>query len=236
MTRRSLIGIIAFLLVMPAAAQHQHGSGQGAQSHAIEMNQRWMAPDVDVAPWVAQFEDPARDVIAHQSAVIAAMRLQPGQQVADVGAGTGAYAGALSRAVGPDGHVFAVDIAPGFVTYIASRAARDKLGNVSAVLGHADDPTLPAGALDAVLTVNTFHHFAAPEAMLGKLHRALKPGGQLVVVDFDVAADITPQQRADVRLDRAGHVRLIEAHGFRLIEDVKSTGLRQNFMLRFARR
>lgn len=167
---------------------------------------------------------------------MAALRLQPGQKIADVGAGTGAYLAPLARAVGPDGKLFAVDIAPAFIVYMVERAKAEGLANVSVILGRADSPTLPAGALDAIVSINTFHHFEAPDAMLEELHRALKPGGQLAIVDFDRdSAGVTDQQRTMAPLDKAGHIRLIEAQGFRLVEDVTIPGLRQNFMLRFER-
>lgn len=239
---RPLLSLIlaTLALAVPALAQqpqgHGHGQGHGSASHAIEMNQRWTAPDVDVADWARRFENPERDVIANRDAIVAAMRLSHGEAVADIGAGTGAYLAALSRAVGPEGHVFAVDISAPFAAHMAARAEREQLQNVSVLIGRADNPTLPAGRVDAVLTVNTFHHFEAPQAMLRHIHRALRPGGQFVVVDFDRASPgATGHQRQMARLDKAGHVRLIEAHGFRLVEDVAIPTLRQNFMLRFER-
>jgi cyclopropane fatty-acyl-phospholipid synthase-like methyltransferase len=231
--------ILATLLAIssPSLGQHAHMEGAPAGSHALEMNQRWSAPDVDVAAWVARFEAPDRDVIANRDAIVAALRLQPGQKLADVGAGTGAYLAPLARAVGPDGHLFAVDIAPAFVVHMVERAKAEDLANVSVILGRADSPTLPTGALDTIVSVNTFHHFEAPDAMLKAMHRALKPGGQLAIVDFDrQSAHATDHQRKMAPLDKAQHIRLIEAQGFRLVEDVDIKGLRQNFMLRFERR
>jgi SAM-dependent methyltransferase len=229
---------LAALLAMaaPVAAQHAHHEGAPAHSHAIEMNQRWAAPDVDVGAWVARFEAPERDVIANRDAIVAALQLAPGQTVADVGAGTGAYLKALSEAVGAEGLVIAIDIAPAFVAHMAARARAEGLANVTARLGAADNPMLGDGSVDVILSVNTFHHFEAPEAMLKAMHRALKPSGQMAMVDFDRdATGATDHQRKMAPLDKAGHIRLIEAHGFRLVEDVAIPGLRQNFMLRFVR-
>lgn len=230
--------VLALLLATaaPALAQHAHHEGAPAQSHAIGMNQRWAAPDVDVAAWVARFEAPDRDVIANRAAIVAALQLAPGQTVADVGAGTGAYLKALSGAVGAKGRVIAVDIAPAFVAHMAERAKAEGLANVTARLGAADNPMLEDGSVDAILSVNTFHHFEKPEAMLKAMRGALKPGGQLAIVDFDrESAGATDHQRQMAPLDKAGHIRLIEAHGFRLVEDVAIPSLRQNFMLRFVK-
>ncbi|WP_194744794.1 class I SAM-dependent methyltransferase [Thermaurantiacus tibetensis] len=235
----SALAALALASAAPAVAQHAGhapGASHAPASHAEEMNQRWLAPDLDAAAWARRFEDPGRDVIANREAIVTALGLRPGQAVADVGAGTGAFLGALARAVGPEGRVYAVDISPGFAAFMAERAAREGLANVTVILGRADDPTLPPAALDAVLTVNTFHHFEAPEAMLGHLRRALKPGGQLVVVDFDPARRRAGQGAGMDALDKASLVRLVEAHGFRLAEDVPLPTLRENHMLRFTRR
>lgn len=222
----------------PAAAQHAHAGQTAADptAHARQMNARWMAPEVDVADWARRFEDPGRDVIANRAQIVSALRVRPGEVVADVGAGTGAYLAAMSSAVGAGGRVLAVDVSPAFVAHLASRAQAKRLGNVTAILGSANDPRLPEAGVDAILSVYTFHHFRAPEAMLKAMHRALRPGGQLAIVDFDRnASEATNHQREMALLDKAAHVRLIEAHGFRLVEDPAIPSLRQNFMLRFVR-
>ena len=140
---------------------------------------------------------------------------------------------ALSAAVGPQGHVLAVDISPGFVMHMSQRAAREGLGNVSAVLGRGDNPTLPAGALDAIITINTFHHFEAPDAMIAHMARALKPGGTLLLVDFDLKPDTSVERRTMTGRDKAAVIKLIEAGGFRLDQDVAIEGLKENYALRF---
>jgi predicted methyltransferase len=238
MKRTKMAAALAAALAISGAAlaQHQagHQSGHGSR-HAAEMNAVWTAPTLDVARWEQQFENPARDVIANRAAIVAAAGLKPGDRVADVGAGTGAYLAALSAAVGPQGHVLAVDISPGFVMHMSQRAAREGLGNVSAVLGRGDNPTLPAGALDAIITVNTFHHFEAPEAMIGHMARALKPGGTLLLVDFDMTPDTSAERRAMTGRDKAAVIKLVEAGGFRLDQDVPIASLKENYVLRFRR-
>jgi SAM-dependent methyltransferase len=219
----------------PAAEHQAHSHNRHGSDHAAAMNAVWTAPTLDVARWERQFENPQRDVIANRAAIIAALRLQPGEHVADVGAGTGGYLAALSAAVGPEGHVFAVDISPGFIMHIAQRAGREGWGNVSAVLGRGDNPTLPVGALDAIITVNTFHHFEAPETMLAHLARALKPGGRLLLVDFAIDEHTSPERKAMTGRDQESVIPLIEAAGFSLDENVLIPTLRENYALRFRR-
>ena len=224
---------ISVLLGASAAAQHGH---KADPSHAVEMNAKWTGSDVDVAQWMQRFEDPERDVIANRERVVAALQLRPGQAVADVGAGTGAYLSALSKAVGPTGRVVGTDISPAFVAHMAARASADGLANVSAKLGTPGGTGLPDASQDMILSVNTFHHFADPAVMLADMRRALKPGGQLAIVDFDRdSPKATDHQREMAPMDKAAHIRMIEAAGFRLLEDAQGTGLQQNFLLRFAR-
>lgn len=221
-----LAGALGF--ATPVMAQHGHAATQ----KSLEMNQAWSEQVEAVAGAAARFESPTREVIARRDAIVAAMDLKPGEAVADVGAGTGAYLKALAEAVGSDGHVYAVDISAPFVAHMRDRIGTEGLTNVSVILSRVDNPTLPPRALDSILVVNTFHHFEAPEAMLSHFLRALKPGGELVIVDFDLAAGHAGH-RDVVALDKQGHVQLIEAHGFRVLEDVQTAGLKENFLLRF---
>ena len=82
--------------------------------------------------------------------------------------------------------------------------------------------------------VNTYHHFGALEPMLASLMTALKPGGELVVVDFDRIEGESRQWILDhIRADKGTFRREIEAAGFSFIEEVTDTGLEENFFFRF---
>jgi ubiquinone/menaquinone biosynthesis C-methylase UbiE len=116
------------------------------------------------------------------------MGIAKGMTVADVGAGTGYFLPYLARAVGPTGKVLALDIEPDLVRYMRERAAREGLANVEARVVATDDPALPAGRVDRVLVVDTWHHIDGREAYAAKLAAALAPGGAVYVVDFTMAA------------------------------------------------
>jgi ubiquinone/menaquinone biosynthesis C-methylase UbiE len=104
--------------------------------------------------------------------------------VADFGAGAGWFTVRLARRVGPNGRVYAQDVQQEMLAAISRRVAREGLSNVRSVLGRPDDPMLPAGALDAVLTVDVLHEIDDRVTLLTNLARALKPNGRLGVVDF----------------------------------------------------
>jgi len=142
--------------------------------------------------WAKEFDDPSRDEWQRPQAVIEAMEIRPGMTVADVGAGTGYFEPWLSRAVGGSGTVLALDIEPDMVRYLDERAAREHLGNVRPALVPMDDPKLPAGSIDRILIVDTWHHIGEREAYAAKLRAGLKAGAKVFIVDFKLDAKHGP--------------------------------------------
>jgi ubiquinone/menaquinone biosynthesis C-methylase UbiE len=138
----------------------------------------------DLAACVGRLLDRGRARWQKPDAVVEALGLRPGQTVGEIGAGPGYFTVRLARAVGPRGHVFAVDPEPRMLTMLAARLARARVRTVTPVLGGDDDPRLPAASCDLVLAVDTYHHVPAGPAFLRRLARALRPGGRLVNVDF----------------------------------------------------
>jgi ubiquinone/menaquinone biosynthesis C-methylase UbiE len=167
--RSTLLAAVLVLLAGPAPAQH--GSG------------RYGNP-ADLDSYIKHLADPGRDAWQKPDEVVAALRLRPGQVACDVGAGPGYFTLRLARAVGPAGRVYAVDVEPKIVDALRERLAGSGLRNVTPVLGLADDPMLPAAACDVVLIVDTYHHFPERVAYLGRLARALRPGGRIANVDY----------------------------------------------------
>jgi ubiquinone/menaquinone biosynthesis C-methylase UbiE len=217
--------LLTLLWTSVAIAQNGHGHDNNAQ---------FRAPDVDVGKWVERLENPNRDVIAHRDGVIAALGLKPGQHVADVGAGTGPYMAGIARIVGAEGHYYGVDIAPAFIAHMRDRAAEAGLGNVTLIVSRSDSATLPAASVDVIVSINAYHHFGEIEPMLASLHRALKPGGRLIIVDFDRVEGTSRQWILDhIRADKTTFRGEIEAAGFRFVEEVTDTGLIENFFFRF---
>lgn len=115
--------------------------------------------------------------------------------VADLGAGTGYFLPHLSRAVGENGRVLALDVEPNLVDHMKKRVEKDGLANVEVQLIPTDDPKLEPGSVDVVLIVDTWHHIDARSAYAGKLAAALKPGGRVVVVDFTMDSPEGPPKK-----------------------------------------
>lgn len=172
---------------------HGHGDhGQGPLVHRFE----------DPEQWAKQFDNPERDAWQKPDEVVALLQLSAGMKVADVGAGTGYFEARLSRAVGPTGSVLALDVEEGMVKYIAERAKREGLANVTASKVELDDPKLAAGSVDRVLVVDVWHHISGREAYAAKLRDALVPGGFVAIVDFTLEATHGPPKEHRLHPDQ----------------------------------
>lgn len=141
-----------------------------------------LRPFKDVERYIAFLERPDRAKWQKPDAVVAAMGLSGEETVVDVGAGSGYFAFRFARAL-PRGKVVAVDIQPEMVRHIHHKAMTDKLANVEAVLGKADEPSLPE-ATDVVFLCDVLHHVPDPSPWLGKLASHMRSGARLVLIEF----------------------------------------------------
>jgi SAM-dependent methyltransferase len=112
--------------------------------------------------------------------------------VADVGAGTGYFEGRLAAAVGAHGAVIATDLEPDMVRYLTERAHKAGWANVTAQVGGTVDPGLAPASVDRILIVDVWHHLADRVGFARGLAHALRPGGALVIVDFELSSDRGP--------------------------------------------
>jgi predicted methyltransferase len=179
----------------PSESGHAHAHGHGPLVHRFEHAEQW-APE---------FDDPARDAWQQPKDVVDAMEIEPGMTVADIGAGTGYFEPWLSRAVGEKGTVLALDVEPDMVRYLHERAAREHLANVRPALVPMDDPKLPAGGVDRVLIVDTWHHIPDREAYATKVRSGLKAGGKAFVVDFKLDAKHGPPPHHRLDAEQVAH-------------------------------
>ena len=114
--------------------------------------------------------------------LIAALGLNPGDVVADVGAGTGYFAFRMSPLV-PQGKVFAVDIQLEMLDIIRSRMD-ESTGNIMPVLGNDQDVRLPPGSIDLILLVDAYHEFSHPREVMQAIAASLSDRGRVVLVEY----------------------------------------------------
>ena len=166
-------------------------SGNPTRSVKPGINDHYRAADFDPEVWVTRFESESREIFQHRNRLVEIAGLKPGMVVGDVGAGTGLFTPMFSKAVGPEGKVMAVDITPGFLELIRSRAEKSGLKNVTTVLCPDDSVGLDPNSIDVAFVCDTYHHFEYPKETLASIHAALKPGGRLVIVDFHRIEGVT---------------------------------------------
>ncbi len=169
----------------------------------------------DHRAYVAMLEDPARDAWQKPREVIEALALRPGQVVADIGSGSGYFTLRFSHHVGDQGRVYAVDVDPEMVRDLNRRVRDLGARNVVTVLADADDPLLSDASVDRFVIVDTWHHIADQAKYLGLMKRMLKPGGQVVMIDFQ-KKELPVGPPPAMKIAREDLVRQLEQAGFRL--------------------
>ncbi len=147
------------------------------------------------------------------------LAIEPGMVVADVGAGKGGWTLDMSRVVGPDGHVFSTEIDPKRIGEIRAAVVDAGVNNVTVIEGTPQDTGLPEGCCDAIFLRHVHHHITHPEAMHASLHRALRPGGRLAIIDFEPFPRLFGIPKG-VPENRAGHGMPLEV----LVDELSGAG------------
>jgi arsenite methyltransferase len=157
------------------------------------------------------YEGVNRDEWQQPQKVIAALKIQPGSIVADLGSGGGYFTFRLADAVGPTGKVYAVDVDPDMIDLVAKAAREKSSNNIEPILAKANDPLLPKPGVDLIFTSNTYHHIDNRVAYFGNLRQSLRPGGRIAILDFDRRAWIegllrhyTPSEFIKREMEQAG--------------------------------
>jgi predicted methyltransferase len=191
--------------------------------------------DPDVKKYVETFEGESREIFRQRAKITEQCGLKPGLVVADVGAGTGLFTRLFARAVGPDGQVLAVDIAPKFLEHIRKSCREAGRRNVTPVLCNDDAVDLPPASVDVAFVCDTYHHFEYPQRTLASLHRALKPGGRLIVIDFRrIPGKSSAWVLGHVRAGQDTVEKEITAAGFEKTDEGKGL-LQENYFVTFTR-
>ena len=221
---RPFLWLCCMLLLAPLAAQEQNVRPG--------INRHYEQPDWQ--HWVQVFENPQRELYARRQAIIEASNVQPGMNVADIGAGTGLFTRLFAQRVAPAGRVYAVDISATFISNILRSCHEHGIENVAGIVNTDHETGLPHNSIDLAFVANTYHHFEYPRSMLASIHEALRDDGRLVIIDFYRDPHIsTPWIIGHVRAGKDTVIREINAAGFRLVADRKV--LASNYFLVFGK-
>ena len=161
--------------------------------------------------------NPRRTTWQKPAVLVRALGLRRGQVVAEIGSGPGYFTQRLARAVGPTGHVYAVDPEAAVLDVLRRRVARMGVRNVTPVLSRDDDPLLPRGRCDVAVLINVYHHMHGRVAFLRRLVAELPKNTRVVNIDWDEKTEFGPPQRR--RISRARFLRDARRAGLRLVAD-----------------
>ncbi len=209
------------------------GSFVAAQDKSVNPGINKQFENPAVADFIPRFERDGRDPYDHRFEIVKAVGLKPGMMVADIGAGTGLITRLFAPLVAPEGKIYAVDIAESFVKHIERQAQAAGLTNVNGVVCTPDSVNLPPESIDLAFLCDVYHHFEFPHRTMRSIHRALKPRGSLVLIDFQriegVSSDFV---LGHVRAGQEVFAKEVTDAGFKQVEERKGL-LKESYYLRF---
>ena len=165
-------------------------------------------------------ERPERELEENSTMLIKNMQLQPGMNVADIGAGSGYHSRLISKLIG-NGKVYAVDVEPVMLVYLKQRIEQEKLSNIIPVLGTSTSVSLPNESIDMIFLADVYHEFSHPYEMGQSMYNALKKDGKLVLVEFREEDDAVPIKSIH-KMSESQAVKELKAVGFRLEKNIRN--------------
>lgn len=215
---------ILLLFVMPALLVAQNHPGAKSKEEIEKMHQ-------DSKTYISMLENPQRDSEQKPDEVLKALAIKPGESIADIGAGSGYFAFKLANHVGATGHVYAVDISSDMILFMNRKIREMKLRNVSTILSAPDDPLIINGSVNRFFICNTWHHIQNRTGYLGLIKKALRPGGQIVLLDYK-KEPLPVGPPPEMKMAREEAVKEMEAGGFKMVQE--HTFLPYQYFLIFA--
>jgi precorrin-6B methylase 2 len=173
---------------------------------------------------VSWLERPQREREERPQLTIAALQIEAGQTIADLGAGSGYYTFRIAPLVGERGRVLAIDVEPRMLRIISKRAEREGVENITTVLGTPSDPNLEPNSIDLLFMVDVYHELEYPFEVMTRVREALRPGGRVALIEYraeDPAVPIKPVHKMTERQI----VKDLTAAGFRHQKTVRDLPL-----------
>ena len=166
-------------------------------------------------PWLDRAERESEERV---SLLLKNLALQKTDVVADIGAGSGYHVFRMAPKV-KDGKVFAVDLQPEMLEELRLRKRQGKFSNVEVIEGTEQSVNLPPGSVDKILMVDVYHEFSYPVEMLSSMYNALKPGGQIYLIEYRKEDPKVPIKELH-KMSEAQAVKEYEANGFKFVENI----------------
>jgi len=133
--------------------------------------------DKSASTWDEKFLTPKLSAFLEK--LVPQFALESGQNILDVGTGTGVLIPYLVKAIGPKGTVTAIDYSENMVQVCKKKHSH--LKNVNIKVGNIEEDTFPAKTFDAVVCFGVFPHLEQKENVIQNINSMLKTGGKLVI-------------------------------------------------------
>ena len=165
--------------------------------------------------WLERSE---REKEENVSSLIKNMKIKSNEVIADIGAGSGYHAFRIASLV-TNGLVYAVDIQPEMLMAIEKTKEFKKVENIKTILGTEKTVELPKNSVDKILMVDVYHEFSFPVEMINSIKNALKPSGQLFLIEYR-AEDLNVPIKRIHKMTEKQAVKEMKAAGFILRENI----------------
>lgn len=219
---KAILSLLA-MLALPLSALGQDAVQRDPQQmHQLHRDSR---------AYIGMLDDPKRDAYQKPHEVLTALAIEPGEVIADIGAGSGYFTFRLAHRVGDKGRVYAVDISPDMIRHLNRRIRELKAMNVTAILADADDPLLADASIDRFFFSDSWHHIENQSKYLSLIKKMLKPGGEIIMIDFH-KKELPVGPPMQMKIAREDLIRQMESNGFRLTKE--HTFLPYQYFLVFA--
>ena len=163
-------------------------------------------------------ERPEREAEENVNTLLKNMKIQPGDTIADIGAGSGYHVFRMSP-MAYNGHVYAVDIQEEMLNEIQSKKVKGNITNVDLVLSTETSVNLPKNSVDKILLVDVYHEFNYPFEMMQSIKKALRPNGKVYLIEYR-GEDLNVPIKKVHKMTQEQAVKEMKAAGFKLNQNI----------------
>jgi len=167
--------------------------------------------------WLERSE---REKEENVSKLIQNMGIKPNDTIADIGAGSGYHVFRIAP-IANKGMVYAVDIQTEMLMAIENIKKRSKIKNIKTILGSEKSVYLPKNSVDKILMVDVYHEFSFPIEMINSIKSALKPEGELFLIEYRAEDPNVPIKKIH-KMSEKQAVKEMNAAGFKLKKNINN--------------
>ncbi|MEZ4857502.1 MAG: methyltransferase domain-containing protein [Flavobacteriaceae bacterium] len=163
-------------------------------------------------------ERPEREKEENTVTLIRNMKLKPTDVIADIGAGSGYHVFKLAPLISK-GSVYAVDIQEEMLFEVERKIKEKGIKNIKTLKGSEISSNLPENSVDKILMVDVYHEFSHPKEMLASIKKALRPNGQLFLIEYRAEDPLVPILKVHKMTEKQA-VKELNAAGFKLEKNI----------------